>query len=121
MRYKGIHINSKISIQTVHEKIVNWQIEAPHIEGYVIGRSDSDAQYAPDIDLTPFHVNQSGISRRHAALVAYRGYVHVVDLDSTNGTFINGERISPSYPYLLKDGDILSIANLDLVIAQVVN
>lgn len=118
MRHRGIHTNSEIFLQIVHDEMTSWRLKAPNVEGYIIGRADSETQYTPDINLTPFHVTQSGISRRHAALVAYRGYVHVVDLQSTNGTFINGERLSPAHPYLLKDGDILSIADLDLLIRQ---
>ncbi len=50
----------------------------------VLGRGDS-------ADVT---IDNDGLSREHAKLVPSRDrVVHLVDLDSTNGTFVNGERI----------------------------
>lgn len=34
------------------------------------------------------------VSKRHATIVARDGHVTVVDLKSTNGTYVNGRRIS---------------------------
>ena len=49
---------------------------------------------APDlIDLTPYDAYRKGVSRKHAVLT-YRGRSwYLEDLDSTNGSFINGQRI----------------------------
>ncbi|TVR24268.1 MAG: FHA domain-containing protein [Anaerolineaceae bacterium] len=113
---KSIQVDGDIHISLAGEDAEDWTLQAPRVEGYVIGRSDPDSEYAPDIDLTPHHGLDYGISRRHAALVAYRGVVHVVDLGSMNGTYINGERLSVNSAYPLHEGDRLSIANLDLLI-----
>ncbi|HWE36019.1 MAG TPA: GGDEF domain-containing protein [Isosphaeraceae bacterium] len=49
---------------------------------------------------------ESSISRHHAALKADDdGHVRLVDLGSTNGTYLNGERVAPHTPILLRDGD----------------
>jgi diguanylate cyclase (GGDEF)-like protein len=49
-----------------------------------------------------------GISRQHATIVADgQGEPWVTDLDSTNGTFLNGERLAPHCPRRLRDGDRL--------------
>ncbi|WP_369451299.1 FHA domain-containing protein [Bacteroides stercorirosoris] len=37
----------------------------------------------------------------------------ITDLNSTNGTFINGNRLSPNIPATFGVGDIVRIANLD--------
>ena len=50
----------------------------------VIGRS-------PDVDVV---INDSGVSRRHAEVWRTTEGVAVRDLESTNGTFVNGHRIS---------------------------
>jgi diguanylate cyclase (GGDEF)-like protein len=50
---------------------------------YVIGRSEQ-AEICIDDD---------GISRRHASIVCYDSTVILKDLDSTNGTFVNGEPV----------------------------
>jgi pSer/pThr/pTyr-binding forkhead associated (FHA) protein len=97
----------------------SFKIDAPAVEGYIIGRSDSNSSYVPDIDLATFDALDKGVSRRHAALVRYRGVVHVVDLSSVNGTFLNGERLLPEVPYAIKAGDQLSVANLSFSITQI--
>jgi pSer/pThr/pTyr-binding forkhead associated (FHA) protein len=107
-----------LEIQIMHAADPPIKIVAPGAEGYVIGRSDSHSSYVPDVDLAPFDALERGVSRRHAALVRYRGVVHVIDLSSVNGTFLNGERLLPDVPYALKAGDQLSLANLSLSITQ---
>lgn len=48
-----------------------------------------------------------GLSRRHAKFArASDGVVHVVDLDSTNGTFVHGQRISLQ---VLRGGDEIQL------------
>jgi diguanylate cyclase (GGDEF)-like protein len=53
------------------------------------------------------HLDEEGVSRRHASLrVAIDGTVIVRDLGSTNGTFVNGDRV---YERVLRDGDKIQI------------
>ena len=42
------------------------------------------------------------VSRRHARIVFENGEIHIEDLNSTNGTFVNGERISRA---IIREGD----------------
>jgi len=50
-----------------------------------------------------FLIRLSGISRQHAALkTGARGEVTLIDLNSTNGTFVNGERV---WRRELREGD----------------
>jgi len=54
-------------------------------------------------------LDEDGISRQHAKLVlTTEGTVHIVDLESRNGTFVNGERVSR---YALRDGDKIQIGD----------
>jgi type II secretory pathway predicted ATPase ExeA len=57
-------------------------------------------------------VNHPTVSRYHALVVNSPRGVKVVDLGSTNGTFVN-ERKFRQYP--LKDGDILSVGSCDIL------
>ncbi|WP_073259260.1 FHA domain-containing protein [Cryptosporangium aurantiacum] len=50
------------------------------------------------------------VSRRHAELMISAGMPVVVDLGSANGTFVNGERIVPREPRVLRHGDNLQFA-----------
>jgi hypothetical protein len=45
------------------------------------------------------------ISRFHAELILAGGRLEAVDLGSTNGTFVNGERLAPREPRALNPGD----------------
>ncbi|GAB1420509.1 hypothetical protein MASR2M15_06090 [Anaerolineales bacterium] len=90
-------------------------VEEPGSEGYVIGRSDDTSTYIPDIDLMAWDARRLGVSRRHAVLVRYQGQVHVVDLNSVNGTFINKRRIPADIPIPFKSGDRLSLGKMVLI------
>ncbi len=96
-----------------------FTVDAPAVEGYVLGRSDANNSYIPDIDLAEFDAHKNGVSRRHAVLVRYQDYVHVVDLHSVNGSFLNNERLDAEVPYPLSEGDHLRLGNLTLIIAVV--
>jgi pSer/pThr/pTyr-binding forkhead associated (FHA) protein len=55
------------------------------------------------------------ISRVHAQLRAIKGRFVIFDLDSTGGTFVNGERTQQSSLY---PGDVISLAGFNLVFGQ---
>jgi diguanylate cyclase (GGDEF)-like protein len=57
--------------------------------------------YSTDIPL-----NEPNVSRRHACIEVRHNKIVIHDLDSTNGTFVNGERISS---HVLCEGDLISI------------
>lgn len=57
-------------------------------------------------------VDDPRISRVHAQLRAIRGRYVIFDLDSTGGTFVNGERV---YRCALYPGDVISLAGVPLV------
>jgi DNA-binding CsgD family transcriptional regulator len=52
-------------------------------------------------------LDDDGVSRRHAKLaIGPEGIVNLIDLDSTNGTFLNGARIDMA---VVRDGDRIQI------------
>ena len=58
---------------------------------------------APDNDIV---VADPAASRHHAELQIAAGACRIVDLDSNNGTYVNGRRVTIAY---LADGDLISI------------
>ncbi len=80
----------------------------------VIGRADKASNIKPDIDLTPYNADLYGISRQHAALVAKSSQLMVVDLNSHNGTYLNGAKLSPHGPLPLRSEDRLQLGKLQL-------
>jgi len=55
------------------------------------------------------HISDSRISRQHAVIEFQENVYTIRDLDSTNGTFVNGLRITEATP--LKVGDSISIGS----------
>lgn len=84
------------------------------IDMLIIGRRDPDIGEEPDIDLHDFGAVEKGISRRHAAIFWQNGALHVADEGSSNGTYLNGERMTAHRAYLMRNGDLLTLAGLDL-------
>src|SRR6478752_10810725 len=56
-----------------------------------------------------YQIVSSRISRVHAEIVREAGVLKIRDLKSTNGTFVNGERIDQ---HCLVDGDLVVIADV---------
>jgi len=54
-------------------------------------------------------------SRRHARVVITQGQVHLEDMGSANGTFLNGGRLDAGNPYELKEGDEIAIGSSRLI------
>lgn len=112
----GILVTNRFELAVMGEETANFMIEPTVVEGYVIGRSDDGTSYLPDIDLAGVGAREHGISRRHAALVRYRDRVHVVDLSSVNGTYLNGKRLTPDTPFPINIGDTLRLGTLHLMV-----
>jgi pSer/pThr/pTyr-binding forkhead associated (FHA) protein len=60
-------------------------------------------------------IDDPRISRNHAQLRAIKGRYVIFDLNSTGGTFVNGQRTSQSVLY---PGDVISLAGVPLVFGQ---
>ncbi len=82
-------------------------------EEAIFGRRDPATGAMPDVDLTPFAGYRMGVSRRHAAIRRNdETSLDVWDLGSSNGTFLNGQRLSAHRPYRLHDGDELRLGQM---------
>lgn len=62
-----------------------------------------------------FIVDATMVSRLHCQLTAGAVELEVVDLESTNGTFVNGQRVKRA---VLKEGDRLGVGRVDLVVSR---
>ncbi|MBV8727131.1 MAG: DUF3662 domain-containing protein [Candidatus Eremiobacteraeota bacterium] len=56
------------------------------------------------------------VSRRHARIETSSGEPILVDLDSTNGTFVNGKRVTE--PLHLSAGNVMTLGNTTLAIEE---
>jgi chromosome segregation ATPase len=55
---------------------------------------------------TEVHINSSTVSRLHALIVSAPGGAIIEDVNSTNGTYVNGQRVTRQ---VLREGDLLTI------------
>jgi len=81
---------------------------------YTIGRKHKSQSVIPDIDLSLFKAYDWGISRLHATIIVRPGSVSITDIGSSNGTWIDGKRLPPNQPSLLKHGDIFYLGKLKI-------
>lgn len=81
---------------------------------FLMGRKDSSSGIAPDLDLTPHGALEKGVSRMHAMLRKGEEILSIIDLDSANGTYLNGQRLVAHQPRVLRDGDEIRLGRLVL-------
>lgn len=62
-----------------------------------------------------FIVDAAMVSRLHCQITAGATELEVVDLDSTNGTFVNGQRVKRAS---LKEGDRLGVGRVELLVSR---
>lgn len=88
------------------------QVEVPLNRVIHLGRISPAANIFPEVDLSDNVHAERTVSRRHARILKQGNKVLVEDLDSINGTFINGKKLDPYLPEPLNDGDLLQLGRL---------
>lgn len=79
-----------------------------------LGRHDPVTGVTPDIDLSEMDTERT-VSRRHATIHAAEHELTITETNaSTNGTFVNGDRLEPFQPRSLRDGDVIQLALVPL-------
>ncbi len=88
------------------------QLALPTDGEAVLGRLDATRGVFPNVDLTPEGGLEGGVSRRHARIHRQRAQFFIEDLGSANGTFLNGQRLTPYLPHPVHDGDELQLGRV---------
>jgi multimeric flavodoxin WrbA len=81
----------------------------------LIGRVRPEVTPIPDVDLVPHGGDQMGVSRQHARMLRGTGGWVLEDLESTNGTFLNGKQVLPGQQVHVRTGDIIRFGTLTLI------
>ena len=126
-------IETKFFPEGAHEKIEKMSREAP-AEGvaiyvsdqtrpveicledeFIIGRSieGSDEKV---VDLSLYDAYNQGVSRRHLMIRRNGKTCTVLDLNSTNGTRVNGQSLHPQRPFPVKSGSQIRLGKMHIFI-----
>jgi phage tail-like protein len=96
----------RLNIQGVQR---SWVFEIPvRPEPIILGRQ-------PGVDLL---LENKQVSREHAALHCTPTECRIEDLGSANGTRLNGQKLTPNAPVVLKPGDSIQISGFNLDFEQ---
>jgi hypothetical protein len=85
----------------------------------VLGRADPMSAFRPDLDYAPYGAMRFGVSRRHALIRPGEDGLYLIDQHSTNGTWVNGQRLLPGQDYRLVDGDVIELGALRMTLRVV--
>jgi hypothetical protein len=104
--------NDKIVVQTgARLKAESGQTFPLAASTTLIGRNDPKSGIFVDIDLSSEAREPKAISRRHARIEQEGDRFYVTDLDSANGTKLNGKRLESSKKHPLWEGDLLELGH----------
>ena len=81
---------------------------------FILGRLTEESPILPDVDLAPYRASAAGVSRLHAVVKREANRTMVMDLGSSNGTYINGRRIQPDVDVALSHQDIIALGALQI-------
>jgi hypothetical protein len=81
---------------------------------FTLGRISEGQPIMPDIDLSPYQAYASGVSRLHAVLKRDNGRIILMDLGSSNGTYLNAKRLNPNSEQAIEHGDVIALGKLKI-------
>ncbi len=86
LRVRVVHHEAELTLRGTH---------------FNVGRTDPFSDFVPELDLTRFEGQTRGVSRRHATIRWDGDGFVLCDNGSSNGTWLNGERLEPEREYPL--------------------
>lgn len=99
-----------LSVERVNSPITRYVRDEPMI----VGRSETSELGNDAVNLHPYNARSRGVSRRHAQIHRENGTLYIQDLGSSNGTYVNGQKLSPNDPHPLHDGDEIILGRMML-------
>ena len=96
----------------------NGQMIATQLErSFILGRASTEIKTSETlVDLTQFGALELGISRVHAMIRLSKGKYQLIDLESSNGTWLENQRLVPKQPYPLESGNRIRVGRLNILI-----
>lgn len=111
--------NKVIQLTRIYADIIVFQVagyEQPVLvklnRGQITVGRHSTGELPPALDLNPYNGGVLGVSRQHAVITRAEKSYTIKDIGSTNGTWLNDQRLTPQQVYPLASGDILRFAQV---------
>jgi pSer/pThr/pTyr-binding forkhead associated (FHA) protein len=90
----------------------HFNFDVEHLDSITLGRLNPDTGERPDVDLTATIAQDRGVSRNHAFIKLLEGALYVIDNNSANGTYVNGQKLVAQKPRIIRDGDDIRLGRL---------
>lgn len=104
-----------LEVEAPPPNVIGLDVKGPS----TIGRATAEMQHQPDLNLAAYDAEHHGVSRWHAALMPMDNMLCLVDLGSTNGTWVNGVFLQPGQRHSISKGDRFEFGTLALVVRVV--
>jgi hypothetical protein len=102
-----------VLINLENGQMITTQLE----KSFILGRASTEIKTTEAlVDLTQFGALELGISRVHAMIRQSKGKYQIMDLESSNGTWLENQRLVPKQPYPLESGDRIRIGRLNILV-----
>ncbi|GAB5494070.1 MAG: hypothetical protein Phog2KO_42850 [Phototrophicaceae bacterium] len=112
-KYGSIRLKHRLILQVL-ESNAQFVFNKDEIEEVIIGRENPDTGEAPPIALDSVNGLERGVSRNHAIIVRRDNALHIKDNNSSNGTYLNGQRLVADNLRVLRDGDDIRVGTVTL-------
>ncbi|MEO1286766.1 MAG: FHA domain-containing protein [Chloroflexota bacterium] len=90
------------------------RLELRNETAYLLGRFAKSKPRSKHIDLTPFNGQERGISRIHAQIHMENDKLYLTDMDSTNGTYLDGVKLFPHQQKPLRQNSMITLGKLHI-------
>ena len=87
---------------------------ALELRGDIVIGSSSDPEPDLDVNVADWRGEEHGVSRRHCRLRPTNSNLFIIDLESTNGSHLNGIELGEGQARALQDGDLITLGRLHL-------
>jgi pSer/pThr/pTyr-binding forkhead associated (FHA) protein len=104
-----IHLSTWISLQMIGSGQI---ISLADRDEFTLGRVNDGQPIMPDVDLTTYDAYKNGVSRLHCVIKKKEYHSVIMDLGSSNGTYLNGMRIPAHVETVIYHGDVIALGKL---------
>ena len=86
-------------------------------DAFILGRVSAEVKTRELlVDLTELDALDLGVSRVHAMIRKNKNGYEIMDLESSNGSWLENQRLIPKQPYPIESGDRIRIGRLNMLV-----